>query len=162
MHSPCNLICISSLVDRQKHAQTISKVQNKAIWLIYTVFCTTPIHALEIEASILSILLFLDSANKYAAIRFNKLSTNNPILQRLSNEWHTHKNFPSPLPNLSKSQKKPNTTQLLQVTNNISPSNEQIFLFLLLSWRHLLTDFGNRFYLASKPLDNKDKVAQLY
>ena len=147
---------------KKRHAQAISKVQNRAIRLICAAFRTTPIHALEIEASIPPIPLFLDSANKRAAIRFNKLSTNNPILQRLPNEWRTNNNSPPPLPNLPKSRKKPNTTQLLQVANNTSPSNERIFPFLLPPWRRPLTDFGNRFYLASKPLDSKDKAAQLH
>ena len=53
---------------KKQHAQAISKVQNRAIWLICAAFHTTPIYALEIEASILPIPLFLDSANKHAAI----------------------------------------------------------------------------------------------
>jgi len=69
---------------KKQHAQAISKVQNRVIWLICAAFCTTPIHALEIEASIPPIPLF--PANKHTAKQFNKLSTDNPILQRLPQE----------------------------------------------------------------------------
>ena len=65
---------------KKRHIGAINKVQNRALRLICAAFRTTPIHALEIEASIPPANLFLDSTTKWAAIRFNKLSANNPVI----------------------------------------------------------------------------------
>ena len=123
---------------KKRHIGAINKVQNWALRLICAAFCTTPIHALEIEASIPPANLFLDSTTKQAAIRFNKLSANNPVIQRLPNRWRANNNPPQlapPLPSLPASRRKSNTTQLLQVAKNTSPLNERIFPFLLPPWR---------------------------
>jgi len=109
--------------------------------------------------------LFLDSTTKWAAIQFNKLSANNPIIQWLPKRWRANNNPPQlapPLPSLPASQCKSNTTQLLQVAKNTSPLNKQIFPFLLSPWRYILTEFGNRLCLLNKPVGNKDKAAQLH
>jgi len=66
---------------KQKHIQILNKVQNRALRLICAAFRTTPTHALELEASIPPLSLYLDSLTRHTAICFNKLSTNNPILQ---------------------------------------------------------------------------------
>jgi len=65
---------------KQKHIQILKKVQNRVLHLIYAVFCTTPTYVLELEASIPSLSLYLDSLTRHTAIHFNKLGTNNPIL----------------------------------------------------------------------------------
>ena len=88
----CLLYCICILLiitytsaawwtGKQKNIQILNKVQNRALYLVCVAFCTTPTHALELGASILSLSLYLDSLTKHTAIYFNKLSTNNPILQ---------------------------------------------------------------------------------
>jgi len=66
---------------QQKHIQILNKVQNRALRLICAAFCTTLTYALELEASIPPLGLYLDFLTKLTAICFNKLSTNNPILQ---------------------------------------------------------------------------------
>jgi len=66
--------------DKQKHIQILNKVQNRILHLICAAFYTTPTHALELEASISPLSLYLDSLTRYTTIYFNKLSTNNPIL----------------------------------------------------------------------------------
>jgi len=150
---------------KKRHIGAINKVQNQALRLICAAFRTTPIHTLEIEASVPSTNLFLNSTTKRAVIWFNKLSANNPIIQRLPNRWRANNNLPQLallLPSIPASRRKSNTTQLLQVAKNTSPLNEQIFLFLLPPWRHTLTDFGNRLCLLNKLVKNKDKAAQLY
>jgi len=65
---------------KQKHIQILNKVQNRVLHLICTAFCTTPTHALELEASIPPLSLYLDSLTRHTAIHFNKLGTNNHIL----------------------------------------------------------------------------------
>jgi len=144
---PSNIILYASVVwwtGKKWHIGAINKVQNRALRLICAAFCTTPIYALKM-ASIPPANLFLDSTTKQAAIRFNKLSTNNPVIQWLPNRWRANNNPPQlapPLPSLPASWHKSNTTQLLQVTKNTSPLNEQIFPFLLPPWRRTLkTDY---------------------
>ena len=56
---------------KQKHIQILNKVQNRALCLICAAFCTTPTHALELEASIPPLGLYLDSLTKHTAIHFN-------------------------------------------------------------------------------------------
>jgi hypothetical protein len=47
----------------------------------------TPIHALKIQVSIPTIHLTLDLEKTPEAIRFNKLSVRNPVIQRLQDNW---------------------------------------------------------------------------
>jgi len=119
---------------KQKHIQILNKVQNRALCLICAAFHTTPTHALELEASIPPLSLYLDSLTRHTAIRFNKLSTNNPILQRLSDNWHDRQspsNSP-PLPIKHNCRSKP--TQLQKIATFTSPAHEHIFPFLLPPW----------------------------
>jgi hypothetical protein len=62
-------------------------IQCWALQLICAAFRTTPIWALDIEASILLIKFYLDLLQKQAVIRLNKLSVNNPTIERLSDDW---------------------------------------------------------------------------
>ncbi|KAE9403078.1 hypothetical protein BT96DRAFT_771962, partial [Gymnopus androsaceus JB14] len=73
----------------------LEKVQNCALRLICAVFSTTPVAAMEIEASIPPIRIEIDRLSRNCAFRFNKLSTNNPIIQRLDDSTllHSSSNF---------------------------------------------------------------------
>ncbi|KAJ7670203.1 hypothetical protein B0H17DRAFT_836392, partial [Mycena rosella] len=72
----------------------LERVQRHALRLICTVFRTSPINALEIEASIPLVRLALDRDNHRAGIRLNKLSAENPVIQRLPDAWR-HGRAPS-------------------------------------------------------------------
>ena len=61
---------------KQKHIQILNQVQNRVLHLICIAFCTTSTYA-----SIPLLSLYLNSLTRHTAIHFNKLSTNNPILQ---------------------------------------------------------------------------------
>ena len=50
---------------KQKHIQILNKVQNRVLCLICAAFCTTLNHVLELEVSIPSLGLYLDSLTKY-------------------------------------------------------------------------------------------------
>ncbi|KAJ7692273.1 hypothetical protein B0H17DRAFT_887411, partial [Mycena rosella] len=65
----------------------LERVQRRALRLICAAFKTSPINAMEIEASIPPIRLAMDAGNRRAALRFNKLSINSPIIQRLPDNW---------------------------------------------------------------------------
>ncbi|KAJ7637832.1 hypothetical protein B0H17DRAFT_894633, partial [Mycena rosella] len=67
----------------------LERVQRRALRLICAAFKTSPINAMEIEASIPPIRLAMDAGNRRAALRFNKLSINSPIIQRLPDNWRT-------------------------------------------------------------------------
>ncbi|KAE9392421.1 hypothetical protein BT96DRAFT_771374, partial [Gymnopus androsaceus JB14] len=65
----------------------LEKIQCRGLHLICAVFRTMPVAALEIKASIPPIRIELDRLNHSCALRFNKLSTSNPIIQRLDDSW---------------------------------------------------------------------------
>ncbi|KAE9407950.1 hypothetical protein BT96DRAFT_756026, partial [Gymnopus androsaceus JB14] len=65
----------------------LEKMQNRALRLICAIFHTMPIAAMEIEASIPPVWIELDRLHCHCALRFNKLSTSNPIIQRLDDSW---------------------------------------------------------------------------
>jgi len=116
---------------KQKHIQILNKVQNRALCLIYAAFHTTPTHALELEASIPPLGLYLDSLTRHTAIHFNKLSTNNPILQRLSDNWRDGQSSSNPPPLPTKHNYRSKPTQLQKIATFTSPAHEHIFPFLL-------------------------------
>ncbi|KAJ3850238.1 hypothetical protein EV368DRAFT_2848, partial [Lentinula lateritia] len=64
---------------QKSHERLLEKIQHQGLQLICAVFRTTPIAALEIEASIPPIRVELNCLNRNYALRFNKLSTSNPI-----------------------------------------------------------------------------------
>ena len=142
---------------KQKHIQILNKVQNRTLHLICAAFHTTPTHALELEASIPLLSLYLDSLTKHTAICFNKLSTNNPILQRLSNNWYNRQSSsnPSPLPTKHNYRFKP--TQLQKIATFTSLAHECIFFFLLPPWWKTQLDYGKCFTTHQSTID-KDKV----
>ncbi|PPQ83207.1 hypothetical protein CVT26_013006 [Gymnopilus dilepis] len=62
-------------------SKPLEKVQNRALRLICASFRTTPITALEIEASIPPIIHQIHLHTKRCAIRFNKFDTNNATIR---------------------------------------------------------------------------------
>jgi ribonuclease HI len=62
-------------------------VQNNALRLICGAFRTSPAYALEIEAAVPPLDIFLRLTKHRAAIRFHKLATHSPIKQRLPPTW---------------------------------------------------------------------------
>ncbi|KAJ3897960.1 hypothetical protein F5879DRAFT_813279, partial [Lentinula edodes] len=72
---------------KKSHERLLEKIQHCGLRLICAVFRTTPIAAMEIEASIPPIQVELNRLNRNCALRFNKLSTSNPIIQRLDDKW---------------------------------------------------------------------------
>lgn len=143
---------------KQHHIQILNKVQNRTLHLICAAFHTTPIHALEIEASIPPLGLHLDSLTKKTAICFNKLSTNNPIIQWLPDEWCNGANpsVPPPLPTTTLSSKKP--TQLQKTATHTSPQHERIFPFLLPPWRKTSTDYKGHLTINIDTSDKDDVI----
>ncbi len=114
-------------------------------------FRTTPIEAIEIEASIPPIHLHLDQCARRSAIRFNKLSTRNP-----SN--------PPPLPTRRESRavneiKK--TTQLQQIAALTDPIDERLYPFsdLAAPWRRTERDYGDRLIICGTNGQSKDEAA---
>ena len=144
-------------IGKQKHIQILNKVQNRALRLICAAFGTTPTYVLELEAFIPPLGLYLDSLTRHTAIRFNKLSTNNPILQRLSDNWRNGQSpsNPPPLPTKHNCRSKP--TQLQKIATFTSPTHERIFPFLLPPWQKTQLDYGKRFTIHQSTT-NKDKV----
>jgi hypothetical protein len=82
--------CPSWWRDTKRQAHPLEKVQRKALVLICAAFKTTPTQALEIEASIPPLKHQAYLLSKRYAIRLNKLSTSNAIIQRLPAEWRNN------------------------------------------------------------------------
>ena len=89
-------------IGKYKYIQILNKVQNRVLYLICVIFHTTLTHVLELEAFIFSLGLYLDSFTRHTIICFNKLSTNNPILQWLSNNWYNRQSLSNPSSFLTK------------------------------------------------------------
>ncbi|KAF5347037.1 hypothetical protein D9758_011621 [Tetrapyrgos nigripes] len=71
-----------------QHEKLLTRIQNRALRLICASFRTTPIDAMEVEASIPPIRITLDGLSHACALRYNKLSVTNPVIQRLP-DWHS-------------------------------------------------------------------------
>ena len=140
-----------------KHIQILNKVQNTALHLICAAFHTTPTHALELEASIPPLGLYLDSLTKHTAICFNKLSTNNPILQWLSDNWYNEQSSSNSSPLSTKYNYRSKPTQLQKIATFTSLAHECIFFFLLPPWWKTQLDYGKCFTIHQSTT-NKDKV----
>ena len=113
---------------KQKHIQILNQVQNRVLHLICIAFCTTSTYA-----SIPLLSLYLNSLTRHTAIHFNKLSTNNPILQWLSNNWHNGQSLSNSPPLSTKHNCRSKPMQLQKIAIFISLAYECIFLFLLSS-----------------------------
>jgi hypothetical protein len=71
----------------QKHAELIGRVQNQGLHHITATFRTTPIRALELEASIPPVAHTPDLIRERYPARLHRLGNRNPVLQRLSSDW---------------------------------------------------------------------------
>ncbi|PPQ83048.1 hypothetical protein CVT25_005209, partial [Psilocybe cyanescens] len=132
----------------KKQTIPLEKVQHRALRLICAAFKTTPIAALEIEASIPPIKHQLDLHTKRCAIRFNKLSTTSSIIQRLPDSWRADRppTEPPPLPtkpSTTRSHQK-KTTTLTSIATHTSPQHERIDPYLFPPWRRTPSSFENR------------------
>jgi hypothetical protein len=131
-----------------KQLKPLVKVQRRALHLICAAFKTTPTAALEIEASVPPLDLQIKQHAKRCAIRFNKLSPNNPIIQRLPDSWRSGSKptAPPPLPprypNNSATNKK-RTTPLLDIAMHTSHNHERIDPFLSPPWRITEASYGD-------------------
>ncbi|KAJ4476083.1 hypothetical protein C8J55DRAFT_431957, partial [Lentinula edodes] len=117
---------------------------------------------MEIEASIPPVRVELERLNRNCALRFNKLSTSNPIIQRLDNTWRT--GLPPSQPpavhyKLNRKGKKDGnrTTQLQNIAHLTSSSTERLLPFSTPPWRRVKSDFGNRLQFVLPPPKGKDE-----
>ena len=137
----------------------LEKVQRRALILICAAFKTSPTTALEIEASIPPIKHQVNLIIKRCAIRFNKLPTTSPIVQRLPDTWRNHSKptIPPPLPQTPKNspRTRPKTT-LQNIAKFTSPDHERIDPYLNPPWRRIASNFPNR-YTISRCVPNQDK-----
>jgi ribonuclease HI len=129
----------------------LEKVQHRALRLICAAFRTTPIKALEIEASVPPIHHQARLLSRRCGIRFNKLPESSLIIQRLGPEWRRAGNtrFTPPLPATpqpqTKTPKRTNpTTTLIQLAKFSDYKHERIDPFILPPWRRLQSAFGSR------------------
>jgi hypothetical protein len=65
---------------KSSQIRPLTIIQNKALRLISTAFCTSPIYALEIKTAIPPLDIHLETVIQNAAIRLNKVSKQSPIL----------------------------------------------------------------------------------
>ncbi|KAF7343444.1 putative RNA-directed DNA polymerase from transposon BS [Mycena venus] len=152
---------------KKAHEKEMERVQRHALRLICAAFKTSPINALEIEASVPPIRLAMDGGNRRAAIRFNKLSANSPVIQRLPDTWRKGKapKTPPPLPVCPPgSRSKANmrkTSQLERLSRLSSPNNERIFPYLTAPWRRTAASFGRRVCITgTMGREKKDAVKE--
>ena len=144
--------CPAWWTGKQYQIRPLERVQRRALRLICAAFQTTPIHALEIEASIPPIHIQAQSLARKCAIRFNKLPTSSPIIQRLPNQWRNNQTplHRPPLPfrpssNSIQNLKKSTTLQDLSAFTN--PNHEHINPFLTPPWYQSPLSFPSRFIL---------------
>jgi hypothetical protein len=88
---------------QKSQANIIEKVQNKGLRYITGAFCTTPIHAMQIEAAIPPIALTLDYMVQRKAYAAQHFSTRHPVTHRLptqhrSNDIRASDGLPFPEP----------------------------------------------------------------
>ncbi|PPR03941.1 hypothetical protein CVT26_001146 [Gymnopilus dilepis] len=149
-------------------SKPLEKVQNRALRLICAAFRTTPITALEIEASIPPIRHQIHLHIKRCAIRFNKLDPNNALIRRLPNSWHDGQE-PTPAPPLPPHPNKlthPRSTTLQIIASHTSPAHERIQPFLIPPWRRTPSHYPGRLFINNCPVSSdkdtlKDQHIQL-
>ncbi|KAJ7152582.1 hypothetical protein C8R43DRAFT_845138, partial [Mycena crocata] len=119
-------------------------------------------------ASIPPIRLALDAANRRTAIRFNKLSVNNPVVQRLPDEWRDGQapSVPPPLPvRVAASRNKlemRKSTQLDQLSKLTSAKNERIFPYLTAPWRRTTASYAGRMQVSGSGGVKKEDAAEAH
>src|SRR5260370_12484380 len=77
---------------------TLSTMQNKSLWMITGAFCTTNITAMEIEASIPPIDIWMDYILKMEVLHISRLAEDHPIVFQLYPEHQNHSPPASPPP----------------------------------------------------------------
>jgi ribonuclease HI len=109
-------------------------VQNQSLRLGLAAFKTTPVRALQVEASVLPITQRLELQMAQAALRFNRLHSAHPVLQRLAPAWRNGvPPIPAPplayRPRLVKKQ-----TRLQFIASKSNPKYERAIPFLFPPW----------------------------
>ncbi|KAJ3516558.1 hypothetical protein NMY22_g14182 [Coprinellus aureogranulatus] len=157
----------------------LEKVQNRALRLICAAFKTSPIRALELEASIPPLHIHNKLLSRRCAIRFNKLPDSSPIIRRLGKDWLSHPHTRNPSQNDSPAQHNPplppqpikrrtgnrrtESTTLLDLARYTDYRHERIDPFLLPPWRRLQSSFDFRIVIDPFPSfkgnDAKKKAA---
>ena len=155
-------------VGKKKHAHKLTRVQNACLRHICAAFCTTPIHALEIDSATPPIPLVLDRLSSNAASRLHKLARTSPIYLRLPQEWQGY-NAPYPAPPLPpdkfhpRSRKPPKTTCLTKLASRSSPAIPHIDIFAISPWSHTISTFSPRLSIRStNNEDDKKKAADAH
>lgn len=144
------------LVGKKQHEKDMERVQRKALRIICAAFKTTPISALEVEASIAPIRHTLDQAVRQCALRFNKLSLSSPIVERLPDDWRQGQApaVPPPLPprkpgSRAKTELR-KTTPLQATATHTNPQDERISPYMMPPWRRTAAAFGDRLKIRNK------------
>lgn len=140
----------------------LERVQNMALRWICGAFRTTPIRALEIEASIMPLRHHLNWLNEKYALRFNRMDGRHPIIQRLPSEWRNghEPTFPPLLPPPTRRSK---PTRLLILATKTNPLHERIFPLRAPPWQRTAMDkdLRSRLRIAPKnPQIDKDEAAR--
>ena len=150
------------LIGKKTHLHKLEAVKHRALRTILGVFRTTPIEAMHIEASIPPLKHALDYVVRQAGLRFNKLDTRSPVLDRLSNEWR-HGATPTTPPPLRAYRLRTQTTPLLEVASHTSAGAERIRPFGAAPWRRTHHEFGPRFSIRPKTTGlTKDEAAKAH
>ncbi|KAG9019083.1 hypothetical protein FRB90_006606 [Tulasnella sp. 427] len=120
----------------------LTRVQNRALRWICGAFRTTPIRALEIEAAIMPIDIYLDLMNEKYALRLNRLGFHHPAVQRLPSEWRNGHNplFPPPIAIQRGRERRPKPTRLTNIASWSDPTWERVEPFLEPPWRRTKHD----------------------
>ncbi|CAK5263969.1 unnamed protein product [Mycena citricolor] len=153
---------------KKTHEKELERVQRRSMRLICAAFKTTAIDALEIESSIPPIRLSLDHINRTTAIRFNKLSLYNPVIERLPDTWRGKRppRHPPPIPARPNNRNKKDqakTTHLERISQHSNPNGERIHPYLVPPWRRAINDFPDRLKIqrGTGGLE-KEKAAELH
>lgn len=146
----------------QYQIKPLEKVQRRALRLICAAFRTTPIEALEIEASIPPIKHQVSLHVKRCAIRFNKLSPSSPVIQRLPQPWRKAGDRTTPPPlqprlNNNSATDRARTTTLLDIAKQTCFAHERINPYLVAPWRRTTSSFGGRITIDACKPETKDK-----
>ena len=128
------------------------KVQRRALVQMCAAFSTTSTEALEIEASLPPLHLQIKQLKTQYAIRFNRLPSSSPVLQRLGNGWRKGKipKFPPTLPpKLFNNSIVDNnrSTPLMDLEKITSPIHERSKPFQSPPWRRTALSFPNRVHI---------------
>ncbi|KZV79120.1 hypothetical protein EXIGLDRAFT_593265, partial [Exidia glandulosa HHB12029] len=120
-------------------------------------------------ASIPPVRHTLNQAVRSAGIRFNKLSTLSPVVERLPDTWRSG-NAPSTPPPLPPQKPRSRaaaelrkTTPLLHAATATSPDDERIDPFLAAPWRRTAAEYGDRFTVSNKKrTETKEDAAKAH